>query len=127
MHVVMVDINTQLLEQSVNDVKAIPGAGDITAVVTDVSKLDEVVKLREKVLDLHGEIAILMNNVGEGCAPIDVTSSLLRHFQAALLTKTAPAFSLTQPLEEVQQTWQDVMNVNFGGVLNGTQVFAPIM
>ena len=71
MHVVMVDINTQLLEQSVNDVKAVPGAGDITAVGTDVSKLDEVVKLRERVLDLHGEIAILMNNVSRGGAPID--------------------------------------------------------
>ncbi|KAH8090868.1 hypothetical protein HD553DRAFT_19116 [Filobasidium floriforme] len=108
MHVVMVDINTKLLETSAQEVKSITGAGDVSPITTDVSKFDEVIKLKEKVLDLHGEIAILMNN-------------------AALLTKTAPAFSLTEPVANVHQTWEDIMSVNFGGVLNGTQIFAPVM
>jgi NAD(P)-dependent dehydrogenase (short-subunit alcohol dehydrogenase family) len=63
MHVVMADINSSLLEKSVAEVKKVTGAGEITPVVVDVSKMEEVVKLKEKVLDLHGEIAILMNNV----------------------------------------------------------------
>jgi NAD(P)-dependent dehydrogenase (short-subunit alcohol dehydrogenase family) len=67
MHVVMADINSELLETSSEEVKAIAGAGDVTYVVTDVSKLDQVIKLREKALDLHGEIAILMNNVSLIC------------------------------------------------------------
>lgn len=63
MHVVMVDINSKLLETSAQEVKSISEAGDVTPVVTDVSKIDEMIALKDKVLDLHGEIAILMNNV----------------------------------------------------------------
>jgi NAD(P)-dependent dehydrogenase (short-subunit alcohol dehydrogenase family) len=131
MHVVMVDINTKLLETSAQEVKSISGAGDVTPITTDVSKFDEVIKLKEKVLDLHGEIAILMNNVrvllayaSVFCFRLTVDVPLA---QAALLTKTAPAFSLTEPVANVHQTWEDIMSVNFGGVLNGTQVFAPVM
>jgi NAD(P)-dependent dehydrogenase (short-subunit alcohol dehydrogenase family) len=131
MHVVMVDINSKLLEDSAQVVKSITGAGDVTPITTDVSKFDEVIKLKEKVLDLHGEIALLMNNVSlllgrlaVSCIKLTVDVPLA---QAALLTKTAPAFSLTEPATNVHQTWEDIMSVNFGGVLNGTQIFAPVM
>ena len=59
----MVDINSDLLQTSSSAVKSIAEAGDVTAVTTDVSKIAEVIKLKEKVLELHGDIAILMNNV----------------------------------------------------------------
>jgi NAD(P)-dependent dehydrogenase (short-subunit alcohol dehydrogenase family) len=38
-----------------------------------------------------------------------------------------PAFSLTTPVKDLQASWHTILDVNFGGVLNGTQVFAPVM
>lgn len=63
MHVVMADINITLLQQSVEDVKSVADGGEVTGVNVDVSKVEDVVKLKETVLDQHGEIAVLMNNV----------------------------------------------------------------
>lgn len=72
MHVVMADINSSLLKSSVEEVKrsANGHAGDVTGVEVDVSKVEDVVRLRDTVLDQHGEIAVLMNNVGSAATSV---------------------------------------------------------
>src|SRR6516162_5039269 len=40
------------------------GASDVLAVPTDVSRLDEVQRLKRQVYGAFGEVAVLMNNAG---------------------------------------------------------------
>ena len=69
-------------------------------VPTDVSKLDEVQRLRDRVYETFGEVAVLMNNAGTspGGGPWD-------HYER----------------------WQRVLNVNLWGVINGVQSFTQAM
>lgn len=53
----MVDIDGKTLEGAVQKVKGIREVGEVHSAVVDVSKVDEVVALREKVLDVFGEVS----------------------------------------------------------------------
>lgn len=56
MNVVIVDINEAVLDKAVKSIKAVPGVGEVWGLKVDVSKIDEVVAMREKVFDEFGEV-----------------------------------------------------------------------
>ena len=69
-------------------------------VPTDVSQLESVQALKDKVYAAWGEVAVLMNNAG-----------------------TAPGGG---PWDHIER-WRKVLDVNLWGVINGVQTFAPAM
>jgi NAD(P)-dependent dehydrogenase (short-subunit alcohol dehydrogenase family) len=103
--IVLVDVAP--LDAAVAAVQAVENVGEVVPVRCDVSKIAEVVALREKVLDQFGEVQLLLNNAG--------------------VSRPAPAFSLTKDLAEVQEGWAQVIGVNMQGIINVAQAFAPIM
>ncbi|WOO77308.1 3-oxoacyl-[acyl-carrier-protein] reductase FabG [Vanrija pseudolonga] len=105
-NIVLVDISSDL-DAAVKEVKSIEGAGDVVGSQTDVAQVSQVIALRDKVLDLYGEVQILLNNAGVG--------------------RATPAFSLTRDLADLQADWATVLGVNMAGVINVAQVFAPLM
>lgn len=76
------------------------GAADILGVPTDVSRREDVERLREAVTESFGGVDVLMNNAGVGTAS----------------TVFGPAAS-----------WTELLGVNLWGVIHGTQVFGPAM
>jgi NAD(P)-dependent dehydrogenase (short-subunit alcohol dehydrogenase family) len=76
------------------------GAASVMTAVTDVSSRDEVVRLEATVRERFGGTDILMNNAG-----------------------IQPGSAMLGPAEN----WQRILGVNLGGVINGSQVFAPGM
>jgi NAD(P)-dependent dehydrogenase (short-subunit alcohol dehydrogenase family) len=76
------------------------GAASVMTSVTDVSKLDDVVRLESEVREHFGGTDILMNNAG-----------------------VQPGSKMFGPAEN----WQRILGVNLWGVINGSQVFAPGM
>jgi len=107
MSLFLVDIVQPALDKAVASIQSVQGVGEVYGMKVDVGKIEEVVALREKVLDVFGEVHILQNNAGIG--------------------KDCPAFSLNQSIEELQQNWDSVLNTNFRGILNVAQAFAPYM
>jgi NAD(P)-dependent dehydrogenase (short-subunit alcohol dehydrogenase family) len=74
--------------------------GDVRAIVTDVSRREDVQRLKDEVYESFGEVAFLMNNAGvEG--------------GGALLGDPA--------------RWRKILDVNLWGVVHGVQIFAPAM
>jgi hypothetical protein len=57
MHVVIVDVNEEVLDKAVGSIKAVDGVGEVWGLKVDVSKIDEVVAMREKVFDEFGEVS----------------------------------------------------------------------
>ncbi len=100
--VCLADLSQQALDAAVAEVaRASPiGKNAVMAVPTDVSKLDDVSKLRDAVYDAFGEVGVLMNNAG-----------------------TSPGGG---PWEHIDR-WRRVLEVNLWGVINGVQSFAPRM
>jgi NAD(P)-dependent dehydrogenase (short-subunit alcohol dehydrogenase family) len=76
------------------------GAAAVMTAVTDVSSLDEVVRLEAAVRERFGGTDVLMNNAG-----------------------VQPGSKMFGPVEN----WRRVLGVNLWGVINGSQVFAPGM
>jgi NAD(P)-dependent dehydrogenase (short-subunit alcohol dehydrogenase family) len=96
--VVIADANAEALEAAL---AALTSAGArAEALLTDVSKPDDVAALRQRALDAFGDIAILMNNAGVGGG--------------------GGAY-------ENPEGWRRVLETNLFGVLNGVQAFAPAM
>ena len=102
MRVCMADLSAPALEAAAAEVAAASpkGAAAVTAVPTDVSRLDQVEKLRDAAYGTFGEVAVLMNNAG-----------------------TAPGGG---PWEHIDR-WRRVLEVNLWGVINGVQTFTPRM
>ncbi|WVW84584.1 hypothetical protein I302_106618 [Kwoniella bestiolae CBS 10118] len=107
MSLYLADIDEPSLKEAIEKVKSVDGVGEVFGSRVDVSKIENVVELRDKVLEEFGEIHILMANAG--------------------ISKPTPAFSLSTPLSDLQTTWHQVLDTNFFGVLNVCQAFAPIM
>jgi len=107
MSLFLVDIVQPALDEAVKSLKGVSGVGEVHAMKVDVGKIDEVIALREAVLDIFGEIHVLQNNAGT--------------------SKPCPAFSLNQPIEELQSNWDFVLNTNFRGIMNVAMSFAPHM
>jgi NAD(P)-dependent dehydrogenase (short-subunit alcohol dehydrogenase family) len=100
--VCLADLSSQGLEPAVAEVSAAApkGRDAVLAVATDVSKLDDVHKMRDAVYAAFGEVAVLMNNAG-----------------------TAPGGG---PWDHIER-WRRVLEVNLWGVINGVQSFTPRM
>ena len=73
---------------------------DVLTVATDVSWLESVQALKDRVYSTWGEVAVVMNNAG-----------------------TAPGGG---PWDHVDR-WRKVLDVNLWGVIHGVQTFAPAM
>jgi NAD(P)-dependent dehydrogenase (short-subunit alcohol dehydrogenase family) len=101
MKVCLADLDAAGLEKAGASVaKAARAKSDVIAVPTDVSKADEVGRLKDRALDAFGEVAFLMNNAGvEGGGGLFGEPSRLRQ----------------------------IIDVNLWGVINGIQAFAPLM
>ena len=102
MRVCLADLSAKELESAVAEVAAASpmGSGAVRAVPTDVSRLEDVEKLRDAAYAAFGEVAVLMNNAG-----------------------TSPGGG---PWEHIDR-WRRVLEVNLWGVINGVQSFTPRM
>lgn len=100
MHVVLADLPGEKLETAEATIasQAI-GAASVLAVPTDVSRFEDVQRLKDGAVKL-GEIGIVMNNAAIG----DVGTSWADY-----------------------ETWQRLLSVNLWGVINGVQCFAPVL
>jgi NAD(P)-dependent dehydrogenase (short-subunit alcohol dehydrogenase family) len=102
MRVCLADLSGTALDQAAAEVASVARGGprDVLAVPTDVSKLDEVQRLKDRAYQAFGEVAVLMNNAGvsAGGGPWD-------HYDG----------------------WQRVLSVNLWGVINGVQTFTQSM
>jgi hypothetical protein len=63
MKLFLVDINESALGTAVQEVQAIDGHGEIASMKVDVSNFDQIMEMKEKVLDLYGEV----RNEGRRC------------------------------------------------------------
>ncbi|KAI9449237.1 NAD-binding protein [Lactarius psammicola] len=98
--VAIADIDAKALNVLAEELGAAYGETNVLAVATDVSRLEEVVRLRERVYEAWGEIAVLLNNAAVG----DKGHSF-----------------------EGLDKWKAVMDVNLFGVLNVQHTFVPMM
>jgi NAD(P)-dependent dehydrogenase (short-subunit alcohol dehydrogenase family) len=96
MKLVLADLSQDTLDKAAAQLS---GAEFIT-VPTDVSKIDEVVRLKDRAYAAFGAVHVLMNNAGTspGGGPFD-------HYER----------------------WQRVLGVNLWGVINGIHAFTPAM
>ncbi|KAI9436688.1 NAD(P)-binding protein [Lactarius indigo] len=60
--VAIADIDAKALDVLAAELGAAHGETNVLAVATDVSRLEEVVRLRERVYEAWGEVAVLLNN-----------------------------------------------------------------
>ena len=93
----LADLSEEALRRAADE---LGGGQDVLTVATDVSSLDQVQALKDKVYATFGEVAVLMNNAG-----------------------TAPGGG---PWDHIDR-WRRVLEVNLWGVINGVQTFAPAM
>jgi NAD(P)-dependent dehydrogenase (short-subunit alcohol dehydrogenase family) len=96
MKVCLADLSDDALRRAASSIDA----RDVMTVATDVSSLESVQALKNKVQAAWGEVAVLMNNAG-----------------------TAPGGG---PWDHIER-WRKVLEVNLWGVINGVQTFAPAM
>jgi len=102
MHVCLADLSQPALDKAAEHVAAQSSQGrqTVLTVPTDVSRIDDVTRLRDAVYDRFGEVAVLMNNAG-----------------------TSPGGGPWDSLDG----WRRVLEVNLWGVINGVQTFTPHM
>ncbi|GHJ85620.1 hypothetical protein NliqN6_2022 [Naganishia liquefaciens] len=126
MKVFLADVHAEHLAHAYEQVKHVAegAGGEVDSMVVDVSKLESVEALKERVMESWGEVAILMNNASR---PTPERSCDPGRATVAARFESSPSFSLTKSPKELVADWQKVMDVNYLGVLHGTAVFAPIM
>jgi len=100
LRIVLADVDEANLAVAGARVGAIVGEANVITVVTDVSKLEDVKALKERALDVFGEVSILMNNAG--------------------IALKGTSFAELD-------NWKRVMDVNLWGVINVQHVFAQVM
>jgi|tagenome__1003787_1003787.scaffolds.fasta_scaffold20819620_2 NAD(P)-dependent dehydrogenase (short-subunit alcohol dehydrogenase family) len=96
MKVCLADLSDDALKRAAASIDA----KDVMTAATDVSRLESVQALKDKVYAAWGEVSVLMNNAG-----------------------TAPGGG---PWDHIDR-WRKVLEVNLWGVINGVQTFAPAM
>jgi NADP-dependent 3-hydroxy acid dehydrogenase YdfG len=101
MKVVLADVEEEALAKAEGELKA-TGA-DTLAVMTDVSKAEDIESLAKKALDSFGTVDLLFNNAGV-CVSANTSIS-----------------------EGTLADWEWLMGVNLWGVIHGLRVFVPIM
>lgn len=102
MKVCLADLPGGSLEQAKAEVvREAAGRGErVRAVATDVSRMEDVARLKEAAFAAFGEVAVLMNNAGIGGGG--------------------------GPWENYDR-WRRLIEVNLWGMINGVQTFAPAM
>jgi NAD(P)-dependent dehydrogenase (short-subunit alcohol dehydrogenase family) len=101
MKVAMADVNQAVLETAVATVARRAGRqGNVIGVLTDVSKREDVERLKARAQEAFGKVDFLMNNAGRGGAG-----------------------GLFHPADG----WKAIIDTNLWGVIHGVQVFAPEM
>ena len=103
MKVVLADIEEVALTQAESELSS--NGGEVTAVLTDVTKIEDLKALAQTTLDKYGEIHFLCNNAGVGYYMNSAT------------------YSWESPLAD----WKWILDVNLWGVINGLHIFVPIM
>ncbi|KAK7464777.1 hypothetical protein VKT23_005984 [Stygiomarasmius scandens] len=98
--IAIADVNPSALEDVGKQVAAIAGDSNVLVIPTDVSVLEQVVQLKDKVYEHWGEVAVLMNNAGIG-----------------------PKGTSWDGIEN----WKKVFDVNLFGIVNVQQTFVPLM
>ncbi len=103
MKVVMADLEGETLTAAAAQVVAAArrGSDDVCVVHTDVSRIEEVRRLKDEAYEAYGEVAVLMNNAGIGGG-------------------------LGKPWENYDR-WRRILEVNLWGVVHGLHVFTPGM
>lgn len=99
MKVVLADVEKEALAQAEEQMKS--AGATVLAVLTDVSKTDDVEALAQRALAAFGAVHVLCNNAGVGAG--------------------------TSVWETTKDEWEWVMGVNLWGVIHGARVFIPIM
>ncbi|WP_201861626.1 SDR family NAD(P)-dependent oxidoreductase [Microvirga soli] len=101
MKVCLADLAGEALQRSADEVAGVSGSAEnVLAVATDVSRREEVERLKDTVYKAFGEVAVLMNNAGtEGGGQI-----------------------FGDP-----ERWRAILETNLWGLINGVQAFAPTM
>ncbi len=102
MKICIADLGEERLDDALAEIAAVApgGEADVMSVETDVSRRDELARLEAAVRAKFGGVDVLMNNAG-----------------------THRDNSIFGPAE----SWQRVLEVNLGGIIQGTQVFGPGM
>ena len=101
MRVVLADVQANALDATVAELRE---AGlDVLGVVTDVSRWESVVALRDRVIEAHGRVHLVCNNAGIG------------------------AGAEGRVWEHELNDWRWVMAVNVYGVIHGINAFVPTM
>jgi NAD(P)-dependent dehydrogenase (short-subunit alcohol dehydrogenase family) len=103
LRVCLADLNEDLLAAATDAViQAAPGgAASVRSATCNVSRFEDLVRLRALVYQEFGDVAVLMNNAGVGANP-------------------------GKPWEDLDG-WKALMDVNLWGVIHGTQAFLPSM
>ena len=99
LNVAIADLDAARLAAAAAEIKA-AGAPEVLTVSVDVSRKDDVERLKERVYSAFGDVAILMNNAG-----IDGGGGPFENYEG----------------------WQRLLATNLWGVINGVQVFTPAM
>lgn len=100
MRVVMADVESPALMSAAEHL--VGQAAQVLPVVVDVSKAEQVEKLRDRAVDAFGAVHVLCNNAGVGGA-------------AGPLWQISPG------------EWEWVLGVNLWGVINGVRSFMPLL
>ncbi|KAN0087659.1 hypothetical protein V8E55_006280 [Tylopilus felleus] len=98
--IALADVAEDVLAQTGKEVAAITGEANVLVIPTDVSKIGDVQRLRDKVYEAWGEVAVLMNNAAIG--PESKSWALL-------------------------DNWRSIFDANVFGVVNVQQTFVPSM
>ncbi|KAJ3894860.1 hypothetical protein GG344DRAFT_40135 [Lentinula edodes] len=114
--IAIADVDEATLQQVGKDVAAIVGDANVLVVPTDVSKLDQVVHLKEKVYELWGEVRIKRFS----CLTILIFE------QVAVLMNNA-GIGLKGTSWDGINNWKTIFDVNLFGILNVQQTFVPFM
>ena len=101
MKVVLADAHRERLDLAVSQVAAQAQNADVLAVATDVSRRDDLIRLRDAVVEQFGPVSVLMNNAGIGKNP-------------------------GLPWENSGE-WKSLVDVNFWGIVHGVEAFVPGM
>ncbi|AMJ62262.1 SDR family NAD(P)-dependent oxidoreductase [Bosea sp. PAMC 26642] len=100
MKVVIADRDAEALKAAGQILETLVGAENVLAVPTDVARREAIQALHEQVVARFGAVHVLMNNAG-----------------------IQPGSTIFGPSE----SWEQILAVNLGGIVHGTQVFAPAM
>lgn len=102
MRVCIADFDSGRLLQAEHELTALcaNGADDVLAMTVNVSNLEDVEGLKEKVYQRFGRVDLLVNNAGIG--------------------------AMSKSWGDVQ-SWRRILDVNLDGVIHGVQVFAGAM